>query len=109
MRYVWNGQNWVTVRERNHDFGAPAVISDHMEPLLHPVSGEIIDSKSRFRAVTRENGCVELGNDAPMAQNRPPSDRKELREDIRRAIWELENGRQAPVARGEGGVSRRYG
>lgn len=37
-----------------------SVIQDSMEPTWHPVTGQIIDSKRKFREITRANGCVEL-------------------------------------------------
>ena len=43
---------------------APSVISDTMsDAALHPCTGKMMDSKSAFRRVTRENGCVEIGNE----------------------------------------------
>lgn len=41
----------------------PNVISDYLPELRHPSTGKIMDSKSQFRAVTREKGCVEVGNE----------------------------------------------
>lgn len=40
------------------------VISDTMDAMVHPVTGKLMDSKSRFRQATRAAGCVEVGNDA---------------------------------------------
>jgi hypothetical protein len=37
-----------------------SVIDDSMPPTWHPCTGETIDSKRRFREITRANGCVEL-------------------------------------------------
>lgn len=39
------------------------VIGDVMEPIKHPGSGRVYDSKARFRADTRALGLVEVGND----------------------------------------------
>lgn len=39
------------------------IIDDTMPGTEHPVTGEVIDSKSRFREVTREHGCIEVGNE----------------------------------------------
>lgn len=41
----------------------PSVISDYLPDLRHPSTGKVMDSKSQFRAVTRANGCVEVGNE----------------------------------------------
>lgn len=39
------------------------VISDTMDPLVHPATGKLMDSKSQFRAITRAAGCIEVGNE----------------------------------------------
>jgi hypothetical protein len=106
-KYVWNGRKWVENGQKQ-PLKIPFLVSDHMDPLMHPCTGEMIDSKSRFRAVTRAHGCFELGNDAPVAQKRAGFDRNRLRADIDRAIGELEAGRPAPVGQREGGMTRRY-
>lgn len=68
-----------------------AVISDTMDHTWHPLTGEYIDSKSRFRQITRENGGYEVGND--MGPARPQSHRPTRPgSDIKRAIEELRRG-----------------
>lgn len=73
------------------------VISDTMEPTRHMATNRIHTSKSAFRADTRASGCVEVGNETsyltkPRAQIKP--DRAKLREDLRRAIYQLRNGQR---------------
>jgi len=46
---------------RSH-LACPQVISDGMEPTEH-IDGKHYSSKSAFRAVTKANGMVEVGND----------------------------------------------
>lgn len=106
-QYVWWQNQWVGV-SRETPKPRIAIISDHMTPLRHPVSGAILDSKSQFRAATRAAGCVELGNDAQSCASRVAFDRKGLRNDINQAISELEAGRPAPIPPMAEGVSRKY-
>lgn len=42
-----------------------AVHQDSMDPITHPCDpfGAPIDSKSKFRQITKANGCEEVGND----------------------------------------------
>lgn len=70
------------------------VISDTMDALRHMATGEMIDSKSKFRAATRAAGCVEVGNDPMLTKERKPVslNRGKRREDIKRTIYELRNG-----------------
>jgi len=77
------GNNWVD---------APQVISDTMEPLRHMADGKYYDSRRKFRQATKDAGCVELGNEAPIMKKPVPLDRQKRREDIKRAKWMLENG-----------------
>ena len=66
---------------------APYYIPDQMEPVRHPVTGEMLDSKHKFRQRTRSAGCDEVGNDTA-----PPRQRERVSkpgEDIKRAIEEL--------------------
>lgn len=67
------------------------VISDAMrDPLRHPITGKLMDSKSQFRAVTRAHGCVEVGNDRQVDSRRMDGfDTGSRKADIARAINEL--------------------
>ena len=40
---------------------APTIIRDGQDPLLHPATGKIVDSKSQFRQMTKDSGCIEVG------------------------------------------------
>ncbi len=79
---------------------APSVIRDEMPPLKHMADGKMYSSKRAFRQATRDAGCVEIGNESPVIQPRKPVqlDRRQRREDIRRAISDLRDGR-APTIR----------
>lgn len=72
-------------------------ISDGMEPLRHmalDINSPPIDSKSKFRKITKEKGCVEVGNDTEhmfKPRKRIPLDRRQRREDLRRAANQVKN------------------
>ena len=75
---------------------APYVISDEISPTRHMVDGRYYTSKAKFREITRINGCIEVGNEtSTLLKPRKPieMDRGQRREDIKRAIHELRNGR----------------
>lgn len=71
---------------------APYVIGDDLPGggCVHPSTGKMMDSKSKFRAETRARGLVEVGNDVRLP--RRPIDIGSPRDDIRRAISELGGG-----------------
>ena len=80
---------------------APGVISDHFKEgaLWHPLTGEMMDSKSAFRRVTRERGGEEVGND--VQRDRRSADPVCARSDVGNAINMLRQGYR-PTVRREG-------
>lgn len=73
------------------------VISDEMEPTRHMATGEMMTSKAKFRQRTKAAGCVEVGSEtATLLKPRKQIllDRAKRREDIRRALYEVRNGRR---------------
>ena len=70
------------------------VISDDLgKGLMHHGTGKVTDSKSHFRRMTRDSGCIEYGDQTPKAE-RPKINRADLKNDIGRAVYELKNGRR---------------
>lgn len=114
-RYVWTGDTWVPAPpcsppgRARAGLVAPMLIRDHMAPVQHPVTGEILDSKSAFRARTRDAGCVELGNDAPVESTPYAADRKQIRADIVTAMQQSEQGYRAEAQTTLPGEVRTYG
>ena len=72
---------------------APYVISDTMSPTKHMATGQIFDSKAKFRATTRATGCVEIGSESIKPRAPIKLDGGKRREAIRKSIYELRNGR----------------
>lgn len=64
-RHVWHEGQWVDVTDwKRPPRKTPYLIRDAMAPAVHPATGETMDSKSAFRALNREHGLREVGNDA---------------------------------------------
>lgn len=82
-------------RKRSH-LPSPMISTDTMAAVQHPCTGEMIDSKARFRNITKAHGCVEVGNDPARLKPRekPKVDRKEVRAAIRKAKAEYSLGRR---------------
>lgn len=71
------------------EFLSPGVIDDTMPLTEHPCTGEWFDSKSKFRSVTKAQGCVEVGNDLLSSQPEPRREvltREERREAVLRSL-----------------------
>lgn len=68
------------------------VISDSMEPTFHMAACKHFTSKKKFRNETKAYGCVEVGNDyCKKAKTSVVLDRRQRREHIKQAIYELKN------------------
>jgi hypothetical protein len=77
-----------------HGGGSAAhVIRDEMEPTRHMADGRWYTSKAKFRAATKNNGCIEVGNETNtlLKPRKPVSlSREQRRNEIRRAIRQLQ-------------------
>ena len=71
---------------------APYIISDTMQPLRHMGTGNVIDSKAKFRAETKASSCVELGNEPIKSRQPVRLDKRQRRDEIRRVVHNLRNG-----------------
>jgi len=94
-RFIWHAGDWVDVTDlkRPPRIG-PYIIRDGMNALQHPATGEMMDSKSAFRRVTREHGLVEMGDQAPTTA--PPRALPSVKADIVEAIQALKQGYEPP-------------
>ena len=75
---------------------APQVISDTMDLTRHMANNRYYDSKKAFRAATKAAGCIEYGNETSTLlkpRQSIPLDPAKRRDDIRRTIYDLRNGR----------------
>lgn len=70
--------------------------SDTMEPTRHMINSKIYTSKKKFRNETKAHGCIEVGDQTHyLTKSRAPKllSRRERREDIKKALYEVRNGR----------------
>lgn len=72
------------------DFPCPRVVTDTMPPIEH-VDGKFYDSKSAFRATTKANGMIEVGNDPARLRpgDKPKRDDRKIDAAIHKAIAEV--------------------
>lgn len=98
-KYVWHEGSFVDVTDWTPPpRKTPYIVRDSMEHAMHPATGEMMDSKSRFREVTRAHGLVEVGNDWRTSQTTPQLTRADRKRDIADAIQQLESGYVPPVS-----------
>ena len=95
--YVWNGETFVDVTGwKRPPSRFPAIHRDTMSAAVHPATGQVMDSKSRFRDVTKAHGLVEVGNDYRNNQNPRTTDVKSRKKDIAEAFRMVEQGYTPP-------------
>ena len=112
-KYIWHDGRFVDVTDwRPPPRRFPAIHTDGMQAAIHPATGQVMDSKSRFREATRAAGLVELGNDYRTNQNPRFDDVESVKKDVAEAIGRLEAGAVPPPSESItdwGGDTRRYG
>lgn len=79
---------------KRSDLPVPMIIGDHMDAAEHPCDGKTYESKSAFRRVTKQNGCIEVGNDPQRFKKYalPKPDRTTIKESILKAESKVKNG-----------------
>lgn len=106
-RYVWRNGDWIdTTGWKRPPRKTPYIVRDYMTAAVHPATGETMDSKSQFRAITRAHGLVELGNDAPSA---PPPAPTVSKAEIAEAYAMVEQGYTPPPSETVDADARIYG
>lgn len=71
---------------------APMVIGDSMDATRHPRTGEMFESKSRFREVNRRHGLIEVGNEWNAMTQRRPIPMEPAVHDVKRAYEKVFGG-----------------
>lgn len=69
-------------------FPAPRLISDNLDYVQSMLDGQRYTSKSKLRSTYRAAGVEEVGNSPMKKQERPPSDRAGIRNELRRTFSE---------------------
>ena len=78
------------------DLPLPYVISDEMPP-TEQVDGRFYTSKAKFRAVGRQLGLTEMGNDKRPPKKRIHSTRAERMASLHKAVAQYKAGRRVRV------------
>lgn len=95
--YVYREGRGVIPKDQaeSRDYASAMVIRDSMDDLRHPITGEMIDSKSKFRQITKAHGAIELGNDRITPRRSEP----DVKAEVGRAMEMLKVGyRPAPIS-----------
>ncbi len=76
------------------DIPFPMILSDDMPDTEHPCDGKFYSSKSTFERVTKQNGCITVGNDPARFKPRekPKPDARKINEAVDKAIARVKRG-----------------
>lgn len=83
------------------DLPRPMVISDTLDDMVHPATGQRYTSKKKFRDETRARGLTEVGNEAfPVRQGPTEAEtRQEIQREIAEAYAAIEQGAEVAPAK----------
>ena len=96
MRFIWHNGAWREVVRSAPRIRAFNIGRDHMDATVHPCTGQLMDSKSEFRRVTREHGMVELGNDWQQERRPVELSEREIKQTISDSWDQVEAGHVPP-------------
>jgi hypothetical protein len=83
------------------NLAAPHFITDHIGELIGQHDGKVYTSKSELRKSYRQNGLVELGNDAPREAAEKPNWNKVTQSEIAQAYQQVSQGYKPQLAPAE--------
>ena len=112
-KFIWHAGEWVDVTDwRPPPRKTPYIIRDSMDAAVHPATGQTLDSKSRFREITKAHGLVEVGTDTMRTNHNPAAELAASRKkDIAEAFQMVEQGYTPPPVESvsDWGETRVYG
>lgn len=79
--YAYRNGELVEVQRARPKPRAFYILSDEMPETWHPVTGQVMTSKSEFRKVTKAAGCEEVGDQA-LTTSAPRDNLQEIKQDV---------------------------
>ena len=87
---AWPGPCLEQFRKARSSLPMPAIRSDGMAPIMNHANGLIYDSRSAYERGVKEAGCEIVGNDKVTPRPRAVLSDRELKQDIKTAIDQVE-------------------
>jgi len=87
---AWPGPCLEQFRKARSDLPMPAIRSDGMDPIMNHANGLMYDSRSAYERGVKDAGCVIVGDDKLTPSPRPVLSDRELKQDIKTAIDQVE-------------------
>jgi hypothetical protein len=77
-------------KRKRSELAAPFIRADGMDPILNHANGLMYDSRSAYERGVKDAGCEIVGNEKLTAKPRPTLSDRELKQDIKTAIDQVE-------------------
>ncbi len=89
---AWPQECMEQFRKARSALPMPAIRSDGMDAIVNHANGLTYDSRSAYERAVKDAGCVILGNDVPDTPSPDVPDVKDMAQDIKTAIEQVEAG-----------------
>ena len=87
---AWPGPCLGQFRKKRSELPAPFIRADGMDPIMNHANGLMYDSRSAYERGVKDAGCVIVGDDKLTPSPRPVLSDRELKQDIKTAIDQVE-------------------
>lgn len=87
---AWPGPCLEQFRKARSHLPMPAIRADGMDPIMNHANGLVYDSRSAYERGVKDAGCVIVGDDKLTPSPRPVLSDRELKQDIKTAIDQVE-------------------
>ena len=87
---AWPRECLEQFKRKRSELAAPFIRSDGMDPILNHANGLMYDSRSAYERGVKDAGCEIVGNEKLTAKPRPTLSDRELKQDIKTAIDQVE-------------------
>jgi hypothetical protein len=87
---AWPRECLEQFKRKRSELAAPFIRADGMDPILNHANGLMYDSRSAYERGVKDAGCEIVGNEKLTAKPRPTLSDRELKQDIKTAIDQVE-------------------
>jgi hypothetical protein len=87
---AWPRECLEQFKRKRSELAAPFIRADGMDPIMNHANGLMYDSRSAYERGVKDAGCEIVGNEKLTAKPRPTLSDRELKQDIKTAIDQVE-------------------
>ena len=87
---AWPRECLEQFKRKRSELPAPFIRSDGMDPIMNHANGQMYDSRSAYERGVRDAGCEIVGGEKIKPNARPVLSDRELKQDIKTAMDQVE-------------------